>query len=224
MRKFILLAAVMFAAKAEAVMPPSCHVHNKVAQKVSEPRLALKTAPQIETAFTTSLLATIVNPGIFALADNNDKKSGNACSHQQAVNRWREWRKRNPNARSRYDSEPPNSEELEIKELNFGPDPGNSEPEPDPSGFGGCGCDPATALASNGCGYWMSNVYGLHNTGNEAIAVLRELLNGKALQLKANSDGTYSLYVDPKQPTKKSFALVRKQVIKNSAPTQPGVK
>ena len=86
------------------------------------------------------------------------------CPHQKQVDDWHEWRERNPEAHSRY----PHGDHVHIgilrlvdlqrRVLSFSPSD-DEEPAPDP-GFGGCGCSPDVALGPNGCGWWMSNVYG----------------------------------------------------------------
>lgn len=77
----------------------------------------------------------------------------NSCKAHEAYLRWKEWRDRNPNARSRYD---PRDRYKVGTTLEFGA----GSPEPDP-GFGQCGCPPEVALASDGCGWVHSTIWNL---------------------------------------------------------------
>ncbi len=135
---------------AQAAMPENCPMH----QNKAEVKPSGNVMVNIVKAITPNGLLQLA----FATSESNKNKAvGDNCPHQQAVNSWRQWRKRNPNAKSKFADEPPSLVSLPQR---FGPEPYYEDPEPDP-GFGGCGCPPDVALASGGCGWWHANVYDL---------------------------------------------------------------
>lgn len=121
--------------------------------------------------FKSSILAVMVLPFLAVLTisvlaktpqlatANVTASVGDSCPHVKLIKEWHEWRKRNPDAHSRYADKNTNQKQ----KLEFAPTPEPDDMEPDPdSGFGGCGCPPDVAART--CGYFHSEVYGLKHS------------------------------------------------------------
>lgn len=95
-----------------------------------------------------------------ALGISNLNLVSDRCGHHQWGEDWRDWKKRNPGAKSKYedvrDSNKVNSGEKIVIRLGFNFD----DPEPEP-GPGGCGCPLEIALAEGGCGWIHATIWGV---------------------------------------------------------------
>lgn len=160
----IVLAVSTLQAAAPA-MPKSCHMPGmNQPSKMAVP--AGKAVKFVPLAMVVGLLKMTPEVEAFKLAvapdqqGQNKKGTNEHCPHQQEVQRWREWRVRNPHAKSRYGG---NNINVEVQHF-VGPLPDPADDiEPDPPGwFGGCGCDLEFALSKpDGCGWWHSQVWSL---------------------------------------------------------------